>query len=117
MAWFDQKALRAEMVRAAEYIRGELTRHGCEENFTLSIEVKGSADKADARLKFSFDTSRNYGTGVNSPNLADAVSELLRRRGFDKLHEAELLTYDPLRAAEIERAQQPVAAPPQPQDD
>ena len=116
MAWFDQTALRAQMVRAAEYIRQELTRYGCDEQFTLTIEVKGSADKADARLKFSFDTSRNYGTGVNSPNLADAVSELLRRRGFDKLHEAELLTYDSAEAERLADLQRPIPAPPEPRE-
>ena len=117
MAWFDQRALRAQMVRAAEYIRHELTRYGCDENFTLTVEVKGSADKADARLKFSFDTSRNYGTSVNSPNLSDAVAELLRRRGFDKLHEAELLTYDADEAERLAGLQAPVPAPPEPQQD
>lgn len=117
MAWFDQRALRAQMVRAAEYIRHELTRYGCDENFTLTVEVKGSADKADARLKFSFDTSRNYGTSVNSPNLSDAVAEQLRRRGFDKLHEAELLTYDADTAEKLAELQRPVPAPPEPQQD
>jgi hypothetical protein len=116
MAWFNQTLLRAEIVKAAQFIRQELMARGCDERFTLSVEVAGSADKADATLKFKFDTSRNYGSSVTSPHLADAVDEFLRRRGFDKKHEAELLTYDPDEAEKLSTLQAPIPAPPEPQN-
>ena len=112
MAYFDQRVLRAEIVKATDFIRHTLMRYSCDENFTMTIEVKGSADKADARLKFGFDTSRYYGTTVNSPVLHEAVSELLRRRGFDKVHEAELLTYDADKEHELAGLQAPTPASP-----
>jgi hypothetical protein len=116
MTWFEQKALRAEVIKAAEFIRSELERHDADGRFTLRMVVEGSADRKDATLKFEFDMNRNYGTSVSSPNLSDAVGELLRRMGFDKLHSAELLTFDPAEADRLAVLQTPVAAPPQPQE-
>ena len=111
MSYFDQKKLRAEIVSATEFVRETLTSRGCDSRFTLKLIVEGSADKADAKLRFNFDVSGYYSSSVESPQLSDAVNELLRRMGFDEAHKAELLTYDPDKEAEIERLQRPVAAP------
>ena len=53
-----------------------LTQHGYDGRFTLQIRIEGSADKADAKLQFDFDLSRNYGSHVISPVLSEAVNEL-----------------------------------------
>lgn len=116
MAWFDQTMLRGEIVDVAHYIRHELTAQGYDGRFTLNIKIEGSADKADATLKFDFDLSRNYGNHVCSPNLSDAVHELMRRMGFDKVHSAELLTYDAGEAETLAGLQAPRPASPEPQD-
>ena len=111
MSYFDQKKLREEIVQATQFIRDVLMMHGIENRFTLKLIVEGSADKVDAKLRFNFDVSGYYGTSVESPQMSDAINELLRRMGFDEAHKAELLTYDPDKEAEIERLQRPVAAP------
>ena len=108
MTYFDQKKLRAEIVQATAFIRDVLTQHGIDNRFTLKLIVEGSADRADAKLRFNFDLSGYYGTSVESPQLSDAVTELLRRMGFDEAHKAELLTYDPEKAAELAELQKPV---------
>ena len=118
MAYFDQTKLRAEIVKAAAFIRD--TTGGDNDSrlgsFTMTIEVKGSLDKTDAKLKFAFDFSRYYGNHVSSPRLDEALAEILRRMDFDEVHKAELLTYDADEAAKIERLQQPVPAAPEPRD-
>lgn len=112
MTYFDQKKLRAEIVQATAYIRDTLVHHDIDNRFTLKLIIEGSADKADAKLRFNFDISGYYGTSVESPQLSDAVAELLRRMGFDQTHKAELLTYDPEEAARLAELQAPTPARP-----
>jgi hypothetical protein len=109
---FNQRELRAQIVLAAEFIRARLTEYDYDGRFTLKIEIEGTADKRDAKLTFNFDLARNYGTAVHSPNLDDAVNEMIRRMGFDKLHQAELLTYDADEAEKLAELQTPIPAPP-----
>jgi hypothetical protein len=116
MSYFDQKKLRAEIVQATAYVRQTLNQHGVDHRFTFKVIVEGSADRADAKLRFNFDISGYYGTSVESPQLSDALNELLRRMGFDTAHKAELLTFDPAEAERLAVLQTPVAAPPQPQE-
>lgn len=112
MSYFDQKKLRAEIVQATAFIRDTLQRHGVDSRFTLKLIVEGSADKADAKLRFNFDISGYYSSSVESPQLSDAVAELLRRNGFDEKHKAELLTYDADEAARLAELQAPTPAKP-----
>lgn len=112
MTYFDQTKLRRQIVFATGYVRDVLTQHGYDGRFTLQIRIEGSADKADAKLQFDFDLSRNYGSHVISPVLSEAVNELMRRMGFDKINQAELLTYDADEAERLAEMQTPRAAPP-----
>ena len=112
MTYFDQTKLRRQIVFATGYVRDVLTQHGYDGRFTLCMKVEGSADKADAKLTFDFDLSRNYGSHVLSPVLCDAVNELMRRMGFDKINQAELLTFDADAAEKLAELQAPRAASP-----
>jgi hypothetical protein len=113
---FDQTVLRAEIAEAAAFIRGKMQAYDVDCRFTLKIEIEGSADKRDAVLKFNIDFNRNYGVSVSSPRLDAALNELLHRMGFDKAHQALLLTHDETEAARLAGLQAPIPASPEPQD-
>ena len=114
MPFFGQQALRAEIIRAATFVRETVAFDEADKlgRFTLTIEIKGSCDKADAGLQFSFDFSRYYGTQVKSPRLDAALSEILRRMDFDAVNQAELLSYDADKEQELAELQAPTPALP-----
>lgn len=81
-------ALKREIKR----VRNELKKIEDLSQFEMIIKADGRVNDGDVKLQFEIDL--DYDQNVRGDSLQAVLDEAMRRRGWTKIHDAKLLSYE-----------------------